>query len=364
MKLIIDCDPGTGIPGANVDDGIALLFALSRPDFDVRAIWTVFGNTSAAEGAAAARELLGRLGSDVPVRLGSDEPLSGRRAHWRSVLDTPSQDPEVYRLWGAQQPPQRDRTRTPGLDPVPRLAEDLRETGAGVTLACLGPLTNVARLVRQAPAALAGVRAVHVMGGCLGTGELVDTNFAVDPEAARIVLRAGLPVTIVPLDVTRTTELSRVRWRQLRRELAHSPLVAAVAAWLEPWLNYSARTRPVNGMWLHDLVVLAALAEPTIVTREPATVAVSKQPDGKLVRDPRGTRVDLITSVDNDALITLWHDALRGNGATGAPAFSSCAAPGGEQDPGAGNGEGAGIGVAEMDALEQRPGSGAVSRHL
>ena len=49
MKLIIDCDPGNGIPGANVDDAIALAYAVRQPAFDVRAIWTVFGNTSATE---------------------------------------------------------------------------------------------------------------------------------------------------------------------------------------------------------------------------------------------------------------------------------------------------------------------------
>ena len=307
MKLIIDCDPGNGIPGANVDDAIALAYGVRQPVFDVRAIWTVFGNTSAAEGRAAARSLLASLASELPVRRGSEEPLDGRRGYWRSILDAPSQDPAVYRLWGPG-PPRRGGAAALGADPLPGLIEDLEDAGEDVILACLGPLTNVARLIRDAPEALAGVRSIHLMGGCLGMGELVDTNFAVDPGAARLVLGAGIPLTVVPLDVTRTTELSGARWRAVR-DLGHADL-DAIGSWLEPWLAHSDRTRPVDGMWLHDLVVLAALAEPGLVTRERARVAVLDDPAGKLVRDPDGVGVDLITGVDNDALIEAWVAAI------------------------------------------------------
>lgn len=311
MKLIIDCDPGNGIPGANVDDAIALAYAVRQPAFDVRAIWTVFGNTSAGEGQAAAEALLASLGADLPVRRGAEAPLGGRARHWRSILDAPSQDPAVYRLWGSEAP-HRDGATAPGGDPLPALVADLANAGEGVILACLGPLTNVARLVRDAPEALASVRAIHLMGGCLGAGDLVDTNFAVDAEAARVVLRSGIPLTIVPLDVTRTTELSLARWRSIR-ELGH-PDLDATAAWLEPWLAHSDRTRPVDGMWLHDLVVLAALAEPGLVTRKTARVAVLDDPDGKLAFDPAGVAVELVTAVDNDALVTAWVDAVTAAG--------------------------------------------------
>lgn len=307
MKLIIDCDPGNGIPGANVDDAIALAYAVRQPAFDLRAIWTVFGNTSATEGQVAAETLLASLGADLPVRRGAEEPLDGRASHWRSILDAPSQDPAVYRLWGSGAP-RRDGAATSGEDPLPALIADLADAGEGVVLACLGPLTNVARLVREAPEALAGVREIHLMGGCLGAGDLVDTNFAVDPEAARVVLGSGVPLTIVPLDVTRTTELSPARWQAIR-DLGH-PELDSVAAWLEPWLAHSDRTRPVDGMWLHDLVVLAELAEPGLVTRKKARVAVLDDPDGKLTLDRDGVPVDLVTAVDNDALIAAWVGAV------------------------------------------------------
>ena len=273
MKVIIDCDPGNGIPGANVDDAVALAFALRHPSFDVRAIWTVFGNTSAAEGYAAARALLASLNESVSLRRGTDRPSTGP-------------------------------------DPLPGLVDDLIQAGDQVTLVCLGPLTNIARIMTEAPEAMAGVGAIHLMGGCLGHGELVDTNFALDPGAAEIVLASEVPLTITPLDVTRTTELSRADWQAVRHRAGVRVDLDAIGGWLEPWLEHSARTRPVNGMWLHDLVVLAQLAEPTLATTERVRVTVAAQPRGKLVRDPDGTLVHMVTGIDNSQLIALWADTL------------------------------------------------------
>lgn len=316
MKIIIDCDPGNGIPGANVDDAIALTFALRHRAFDVRAVWTVFGNTSAAEGYAAAQHLLAWLDKTVPLRCGSNQPLSGQRRWWRDTLDAASHDPDVYALWGARQPPQRDPAAEPVgptdsvVDSLPQLVDDLVGAGTGVILVCLGPLTNIARIIMEAPAAMSGVSAIHLMGGCLGLGQLVDTNFAIDPRAAEVVLNTGIPLTITPLDVTRTTELSDADWRAIRNRAGALPALDAMGSWLEPWLAYSSRTRPVNGMWLHDVVVLAHLAEPTIASTERVPIAVATHPAGKLVRDPDGILVTLLTGIDNRRLIALWEETL------------------------------------------------------
>ncbi|MCF2707330.1 nucleoside hydrolase [Arcanobacterium haemolyticum] len=337
MKIILDCDPGNGIPGANVDDAVALTYAVCEEACDLVAVWTVFGNTSAAEGEAAAHTLLDELDAkDVVVRRGSAVPLSGEAVAWRTKLDAPSQHPEVYSLWGVQSAPVRyGRGERLADDELHGLIEDLQRAGDGVVLACIGPLTNVARLIHDRPEALAGVERIALMGGCLGEGDLVDTNFAVDPEAARIVLESGIPLTIVPLDVTRTTELSMDKWRDLRELGTEQDLegfdgaqggrhadAAAIGRWLEPWITYSAATRPVNGMWLHDLVVVAQLVDPMIVSRRRAMVSVA--PSGKLIEvsgkgEPsaaagasRAVEVDLVTTVDNDRLVDRWVRAVLG----------------------------------------------------
>lgn len=305
MKIIIDCDPGNGIPGANVDDAIALMYALRHPDLEVEAIWTVFGNTSAAEGEASALQLLTELGvRDVPVLRGSDQPLSGARDELRAKLDAPSRDPEVCRFWGRSEPPRRCLSDLTD-DPIPALAADLLSSVDDVVLVCLGPLTNPARLLAEAPEAMTRVTRIALMGGHLAADGEVDTNFAVDPQAAARVLASDIPLTIVPLDVTRTTELSGERWRQIvvRGGGNVSPAIDNVSRWLEPWLEYSRRTRPVDGMWLHDLVVVAALIEPETVVRAARRVSIADSPAGKLTIDEHGVSVDLVTAVDNSELL-------------------------------------------------------------
>lgn len=311
MKIIIDCDPGNGIPGANVDDAVAVVFALTHPAIEVQGIWTVFGNTAADEGYSAAQRLLTDLGLGEPdVRCGANAPLSGSSRVWRQRLDGPSGVPEVYSRWGATTAPERDFTppedRSADARTLELLRADLLAAGAGITLACLGPLTNIARLLTETPEALSGVDRICLMGGHLAPAEGVDTNFAVDPAAAAIVLHSGIPLTVVPLDVTRTTELTMDRWQQLKKNGRIPDRVATIGKWIEPWLDYSSATRPVNGMWLHDLVVPAALAAPSLVCRERAIVDVAGSPAGKLIHDNSGVEVDLITAVDNSALIQLW----------------------------------------------------------
>ena len=122
-RIIIDCDPGNGIPGANVDDALALLYAAHHPDLDVAAVWTVFGNTSASEGGDAARALLAAEGVEVDIVEGSDTPLSGDRQAWRARLDAPSQDPDVVALWGARTVSRRDER--PGAEDVPTDSSNL-----------------------------------------------------------------------------------------------------------------------------------------------------------------------------------------------------------------------------------------------
>ena len=304
MRIIIDCDPGNGVPGANVDDAVAITYAVREPSLDVAAIWTVFGNTPAPDGALAVTRLLDDLGraGEIPVRVGSCRPLVGDAGHWRSVLDAPGRDPATRHLWTSPAPAAAPSEETP----LAVLDGDLGANPADVTIVAIGPLTDLARLAARPGGALTRVAGIWLMGGALGFRDLVDTNFAVDPEAANTVLASPVPLTIVPLDVTRTTHLSPATWRRIRA--ADPGLADRVAVWLDPWMAYSRRTRPVNGMWLHDLVVPAALAHPEIVHRQTARVEV--RPDGKLVRSAAGREVTLVTRVDNAALVDLWAGAL------------------------------------------------------
>lgn len=308
MITIIDCDPGNGIPGANVDDALALTFALRSAVLHVGAVWTVSGNTSAYEGAQAAQSLVEHYAlSDIPVVQGISTSLSGNTVQWRKKLDMPSQSPDVYQLWGRQTAPFRINSAQ-DTHALHELEASLSQISDDITFAALGPLTNLASLLKTNKGSVEKIKRIFIMGGCLGEGDLVDTNFAVDPQAAQIVLESGIPTTLIPLDLTRTTCLSPHQWKAIHDNCppAYQEYAEDIATWLEPWLTYSARTRPVNGMWLHDLCVIAAIALPSIVTTERTRVALSQEIPGKLVKDTSGIPVDLAVNIDNHTLIQAW----------------------------------------------------------
>ena len=139
------------------------------------------------------------------------------------------------------------------------------------------------------------------MGGCFGFGDLVDTNFAVDPEAAQIVFDSAIPLTIVPLDTTRTTHMSVERWDRMLKACEGTDLADYLRQWINPWLAFSQQTRPVDGMWVHDLVTLFALTNPELVTVEDAHCAVNEA--GKLMRRSDGRLASVVTAVDNEGLL-------------------------------------------------------------
>jgi len=195
MHVVIDTD----MLG---DDWMAILYLLSEPAVDVRAI-AVDGTAAMGCDAAgdAARRLLAVAGrADVPVACGQDHPLAG------SHFFPPS--------WGADAlarvetlglPPDTDR-------PVDRNAVDLlagtaRAGQEPIVLVALGPLTNVA-LALQEPGVSTHISRIVVMGGALdvpgnvGSNSPAEWNVYVDPHAANIVLGSGVPVTMVALDAT------------------------------------------------------------------------------------------------------------------------------------------------------------------
>ena len=163
-----------------------------------------------------------------------------------------------------------------------------------VTIVAIGPLTNIARLLTAHPECRELVEQIVLMGGCFGFGDLVDTNFAVDPEAAQIVFDSAIPLTVVPLDTTRTTHMSQERWERILKACADRDLADSLRQWINPWLAFSQQTRPVDGMWVHDLVTLFALTNPELVTTEDANCAVNEA--GKLMRCADGRLVRVVTA--------------------------------------------------------------------
>lgn len=191
IPVIIDTDPG-------LDDALALLLALGSPEVDLIGVTTVAGNTTLANTTANALRILELAGrTDVPVAAGAARAL---------VRETPRTGESFHGsdgLGGIPLPP--PSTRPVDAHAVDFIAERLLASAEPVTIVAIGPLTNIALLAATHPAAAARIGRLVVMGGAARGGNSTPTsefNVWTDPEAAHRVFAAGLPLTMVGLDVT------------------------------------------------------------------------------------------------------------------------------------------------------------------
>jgi purine nucleosidase len=179
------------------DDAVAIMMALSAPDVRVCALTTVAGNVGLAQATRNALITAEVCRSDVPVFVGAPSPLTRAHedAHWFHGRDGLSD-----RNYPA---PRRAAERQHAVDAIIRLAHG----EPNLTLVTLGPLTNVALALARDPSIAGKVGRCVVMGGapcCEGNvTPAAEYNIWVDPEAARMVFRSGLPIEMVGWQVSR-----------------------------------------------------------------------------------------------------------------------------------------------------------------
>ncbi|MDF0732531.1 nucleoside hydrolase [Pseudomonas entomophila] len=321
-RLIIDCDPGNGIAGANVDDGLALALALAAPQLSLELVTTVAGNTPSAAGYNVASALMARVGRTVPVVQGSTHPLWENDAPWREVLDTTVHKRQLAHLWHGVRPPP-DIT-APAQEAADAIGQLICAHPGEITLVAIGPLTNVALALERYPQMASAVREIVIMGGVFALDDYIkDTNFGFDPEAAQRVLSSGAKLTLAPLDVTTQTLMTH---EDLDR-IGHlgTPLARFVCETFRPWIDYSIATRGLAGCWIHDALVIAWLLDPGVATSVPYYTEVELRPGrtrGKSWRyrlplrlevgiaPPSGGLVNVLRRVDNRALLALIEQYL------------------------------------------------------
>jgi purine nucleosidase len=252
-KIIIDTDPGQ-------DDALAILLALASPEeLDVLGIVAVSGNVGLTQNALNALkvvELSGRR--DVAVYAGCERPMrrtlvTAEYVHGKTGLDGPALPSPKLRL-----------ERLHGVD---FLIETLRrEPGKSVTLCALGPLTNLAMAFVKAPDIVPRIERIVLMGGgCFEGGNTTpaaEFNIYVDPEAADVVFRSGVPITQVPLDLSHAMLTTKPRIAALRA-LGNRTGIAA-AEMLEFFERYDEEKYGWEGGPLHDPCVIAWLLQPDL----------------------------------------------------------------------------------------------------
>jgi inosine-uridine nucleoside N-ribohydrolase len=285
--VIIDTDPG-------VDDALALILALQSPELCVEAITTVSGNVDVDLATQNALTVLGLFPPErrPPVARGADRPLvraadTAAHVHGDDGLGGVSR---LHTAAGEQRYPPASAPLGSG-DAATCLLDLIRGSPGEVTLIALGPLTNLAHAVRRDAQVVRQLAGVVVMGGAVtvpgNVTPVAEFNIYVDPEAARIVFSAGLPITLIGLDVTERVRLTAEMIDQ-HVCLTGSSLSQFVAACTAQTMEFSTRAERPPGMAMHDPLAVAALIDPSLVHTVPMSVQVETKGEfttGMLVAD-------------------------------------------------------------------------------
>ncbi|BCX18974.1 MAG: hypothetical protein KatS3mg117_2656 [Geminicoccaceae bacterium] len=310
-KLLLDGDPGH-------DDAVAILVAAQR--LELLAVTTVFGNAPVEATTRNALAILELAGLEVPVAAGAARSLLGEpppaagAAHGGSGLD------------GVALPEPR---RAPlGAHAVELLIETARAHREELVVALTGPQTNMALALRLEPRLPRWLRAVAIMGGSAGPGNvrpMACRNVVADPEAAYIVFGCGAPIFWLGFETSRTVLL---REGDLARLRAGGRVARTVAALLDFYRQRYRRIYGAEGAPIHDALALLPWLRPDAVRLEPVALEVALAPGptrGMTVVDRRGIRPDaglpaeqmpkpanvqMAAAIDRDAAVETILEAL------------------------------------------------------
>ncbi len=252
-RILFDTDPG-------IDDACAILLALASPELSVEGISVVHGNCSLVQGTTNALSILELAGvSHIPVAKGCALPLVQP-----SLLA-----PETHGNTGlgyAQLP--EPRLQPIGQHAVDFLIERILAAPGEITLVAIGPLTNVALAIRQEPRVVGAIKELVVMGGAIryegNTTALAEFNTYVDPHAAHIVYHAGIPATLVPLDVTYECVLTPGDVERLLK--IESPVTRFVADATRFYMEFHDQYQKIEGCVINDPLALALTFAPELCT--------------------------------------------------------------------------------------------------
>ena len=300
--VIVDTD-------MSADDIMALLYLLRDPAVDVRAIVASgTGLAHSSNGAQLASDLLGVLGSDIPLGIGDNAPMDGGRAFpdaWRQAPDA------GFGL---------------ALSPVPMgpspavdlLSSTIRSSATPVTILTLGPLTDLGQALSADPSLAANIARIQVSGGAIDVpgnvafeggdpaAAAAEWNLWIDPTADDIVLRSGIPVTLVPLDATGKLPLTP----------AFLDALAADHAAAGADIVYELLVRNgslLAGTFFWDQLAAVLLADPAAASLAEAQVKVVTDgaASGSLSRDASGTPVSYATAPDAASFQATFLAGLR-----------------------------------------------------
>lgn len=255
--IIIDTDPG-------IDDVVAISAALFADELDVRLLTTVAGNVGIDHTTRNALDLVAFFHKDVPVAKGASEPMvnapyTAEAVHGKSGI-------------GHFQFPEKAGTERLLQDhAVIAMQKEIMASDEPVTLVAIGPLTNIALLLKMFPETKAHIREIVLMGGAVEGGNatpVAEFNIYADPHAANVVFESGLPVVMCGLDATRKTS---VLWEDIDFLRQHAGKTGdMIYTMMEQYLHAYSK----EAITIHDLCTVLYLTNPAFFTTEQADVHV------------------------------------------------------------------------------------------
>lgn len=265
-RVLLDVDTGR-------DDALALMFAVLHPDIEIRAITCVEGNTGLENVVSNTLKILDLLDAPpIPVALGARRPLiePPRDASWIHGV-TGLGDVELP--VSAREPEQ--------IHAVELMRRSILDSGTPLTIVALGPMTNIALLLRTHPEVTDRIGRIIFMGGSATIGNatpVAEFNFWHDPESAHIVLTSGIPLTMYGWDLLWSIKTSTPQIAELQ---ASSNPIREVAGRL---LGFEA-SDPSNGAkvlynCIGDAGTLCVLVAPELydIVRWPVQLVLAAGP--------------------------------------------------------------------------------------
>lgn len=263
-RILIDTDPG-------IDDALAILLALASPEVQVEGLTVVHGNCSSWQGAQNALAVLELAhAAEIPVAVGCDRPLV------QPSLLAPETHGESGLGYARLPAP---ATPLHPMHAVDFLIERLLAAPGEITLVCIGPLTNLALAMRREPRIIPAIAELIIMGGAIrhqgNTTPLAEFNVYVDPHAAHIVYHSGVPLTLVPLDVTYQCILTPGDVARLLK--IASPIPRFIADATRFYMEFHDAYQKIEGCVINDPLALALLFAPELCVYEEHFVDVDIQ---------------------------------------------------------------------------------------
>lgn len=310
-KMILDLDTG-------IDDSLAIAYALAAPDVDLIGIIGSYGNVYVKEGGVNSLKILELLGApDVPVYLGESHSLTSDH------FDRMQVSARIHGENGIGQvelpEPKRQLETTSGVD---FLIDSVKKYGKDLTLVPTGPMTNLAKALEKAPEIATEIGNVTFMGGALtvegNVNAYAEANINQDAEAANAVFTSPMQLTMVGLDVTLRTLLTRKetsQWRELNTKAG-----TAFADIVDYYIEAYEETNPqVPGCALHDPLAVGVALDPSFITTLGLNMFVStdKETYGRTIGDQARldqpeTNVNVGINVDADRYLATFMKYLTG----------------------------------------------------